>query len=690
MLKRILKKMKGLCGDDGGAAIVVVLAAMTFVIVLVSILLHLSLVNIQMKRLDREGKLNFYSAETAMSEIRAGIQAAVSEAIKEAYSGVLVSYNTLTKEEQTAAFTSSFYTHLYNGSALFTEISLGAYAYDTGTLRSYVLAPEGAEVEIGGSGVVQPAEDGIVLKGITVKYTAGGYETTVSADIKIATPVLPYMTTRVTQTAAPDYALIAKGALRQPAGAGTVGIAGNARVGGVSVAGAGNTLNVTNAQFFVSAGPVAVTGGSIFFNMNSSLWAEDIILDGAGEIHLSGDAYIRNDLNLLGSGTRAVLSGRYYGYGASMTQPDFSSAILINGRDTVLDMSGLRALLLAGRSFVDYASGPGGFVMTGESVSVKSNQLAYLVPESCLTGGVTNPLVYTADPGNEVFQSYVLLDQIVMNNKTLADYGITSTTDNIQYIRKTVGGTNLLYFCLKFTGETDAEAARRANAYFKDYYNLNGDFILKYLDIYSNGISLFSSTTKNIAAAAFSFDGYSLGPLYDATNVPPNSVAEINASYNNLCVTLSRTETGGGETSAYDYFVDGAQIAALSGPAVYAEDGTPKAVVVNGSYTIDAATPDSVHIVIASGDVAVRRNFTGLILTGGDATIYGSVTADRAAVADALGALLYYNTDLQQNAYYFLNPLRISPFNSAAHNDGGDVWNMNALVTYENWKKNAS
>jgi hypothetical protein len=252
MLKRILKKMKRLSADDGGAAVVVVLAAMTFVIVLVSILLHLSLINIQMKRLDREGKLNFYSAETAMNEIRAGIQAAVSEAIKERFSGVLVIYNTLTKKNRRLLQPTAFYPS-YSGGALFAEIAPGAYAYDTETLRSYVQAPEGAAVEICGSGVIQPAEDGIVLKGITVRFVAGGYETTVSADIKITTPLLPYMTTHVNPTAAPYYALNAGGTLRQPAARGRWYFR-NASVDACPSPN-GNTHNVTNAQFFVSAGP---------------------------------------------------------------------------------------------------------------------------------------------------------------------------------------------------------------------------------------------------------------------------------------------------------------------------------------------------------------------------------------------------------------------------------------------------
>jgi hypothetical protein len=70
-------------------------------------------------------------------------------------------------------------------------------------------------------------------------------------------------------------------------------------------------------------------------------------------------------------------------------------------------------------------------------VSAKSNQHAYLFPDSCLTGGMTNPYQYPRAriPAMHSFrQSAPELE--IMNDKTLADYGIVSTTNNIKYIPK--------------------------------------------------------------------------------------------------------------------------------------------------------------------------------------------------------------------------------------------------------------
>ena len=128
-----------------------------------------------------------------------------------------------------------------------------------------------------------------------------------------------------------------------------------------------------------------------------------------------------------GNGSYVKLAGEYYGYGAvesalnsencieygypkknqdgtysvesirtantyeKKTAAALSSAITINGKSTTLDMSGLERLLLAGKNYIaskalstSRASGNSTDVLTGESVTVKGTQLAYLVPDSLL------------------------------------------------------------------------------------------------------------------------------------------------------------------------------------------------------------------------------------------------------------------------------------------------------------------
>ena len=686
MQNRILKKIKKLRRGNAGSAIVVVLVSMTFVIVLASILMYLALVNVQMKKMEKGEKTNFYSAEAVMSEIRAGIQGSVSEAIKGAYSTVLVSYNTLSKDDQIKNFNQLFYTNLYASVVAAKPLfSADRAQYDKAVLLSFVSNTAG--VTVSGSQDVQQTTDGtgavtsVTLKGIVVRYIAGGYQTTVSSDILITTPALPYTMAKITQTPAPYYAIIAKGLLQQPAGAGTVGVAGSVYAGGLTVGGNGDIFTVTGADNFVLADSVNVNGGTLTFGANSPLWTKNIKLDLSGRITLNGDVYVANDLNLLGSGTQAVLSGRYYGYGNSLTDPNSSSAILINGRDTVLDMSSLRALMLAGRSFVDYNAGANSTVLTGESISVKPNQLAYLIPDGCLTNGVTNPYSYTGTaPAN--LQNNVSFNQpSLTSGKKLSDYGITSTA-NIQLIYKNIGTTNLVYFCMKFP------SADMANAYFKDYYGASKASVQKYLDLYSNGIVLNTGATQNMSGDGLTFDGANLGFL-NPSGVPEASIAGIAASYANLCVTLSRTDSGAAAT-AYDYYVDTAQLSAVSGIRTYSLGGVPKVIVTSGSYTIDSGTDGNVHIVIASGNVTVRRSFTGLIFAGGTVTLYSPVTASNALVQDALQALSNDDDHDGVNVYYYLYPQHISPLNVSTSTSGVNGWDLSALVTFRNWAKNAA
>jgi hypothetical protein len=115
-----------------------------------------------------------------------------------------------------------------------------------------------------------------------------------------------------------------------------------------------------------------------------------------------------------------------------------------------------------------------------------------------------------------------------MNTKTLP---ITELQHGRQYpIYPQDVGDRIFCTSLKFTGETEAEAARRANREFQDYYSLNGDFILKYLTSTQTGLP-FSAAPRKTSPAAFLLDGFSLGRL-TTRRTASNSVAEIDASYN--------------------------------------------------------------------------------------------------------------------------------------------------------------
>lgn len=683
-------KTKNLIHDSSGSTIIVVLVTMTFVVVLASILLYMSLVNMQMKKLDREGKANYYDAETAMNEIHTGIQGAVSEAISRAYTQVLINYNTTTDPAQReSTFSDEFYNTLYNYK--YKNVSLFSadgpqYTYNPDALKGYV-----SDTRTGISGsAVDSSSDGLTLKAVKVTYSAGGYTSTVTADIKITKPGAMLKPSQVTLSSLPNFAVIAKTALTEPTiTTDPVTITGNVYAGSVSISGNGNKLNIKNAASFITGGDVTVDASAVLSqSANSALWAKDIVLDSSGEIDLGGDAFISDDLNLRGDGAKAVLSGRYFGYGNSTTEAQNSSSIIVNGKHTLLDMSGLSALILAGHSFIDY---PGTEIAMGQSISVKSDQVAYLLPESCLPDGFTNP--YQTDADNYTLYSQITLDKPLYSqlNKTLRDYGINELNKEkcIQLIHKQFGNITIVYFCIQFP------TPAYANAYFADYFQHNYASIQRYLDLYSRGIFLNNPLTPNLAGGIYTFDtgintedaSDDTRNLIDATSVPASTIQEISDSYANLCVTLSKVVEGGGEASPYEYFLDTNQMDALTGTASYSKDGSVRAVVTNASeYKVsDALKLGPVNLIISSGNILVDEDFTGLIIAKGTVSLLKSVTADSASATDALQALL------ADGGNKYLNPNYFSTEDGSPEDtqNGTSPWDLNQRVTLENWKKNA-
>lgn len=681
-------KIKNLMHDKAGSTIIVVLVTMTFVVVLASILLYMSLVNMQMKKLDREGKANYYDAEAAMNEIHTGIQSAVSEAISRAYTKVLINYNNTTDEttvdaQRESTFSNEFYNTLYNYK--YKDVSLfvpdgSQYKYIPDALKGFVSDPR---TGISGS-TVQSDGDELTLKSVKVTYSAGGYTSTVTADIKITKPKTHFNASQLTLSSLPNFGIIAKTALTESTiTADPVTITGNIYAGNVFVSGNGNKLNIKNAASFITGGNVTVDASAVVsLSANTALWAKDIILDSSGEIDLSGDAFISDDLNLRGDGAKAVLSGRYFGYGNSTSEAQNSSSIIVNGKHTLLDMSGLSALILAGHSFIDYS---GTEIAMGQSVSVKSDQVAYLLPESCLPAGFTNPYQTNAD--NQTLYSQITLGE------TLSAYGINDNNKNeyITLIRKQIGNITIVYFCIKFPTPTDA------NAYFKNYFKDNYVSIQRYLDLYSKGIFINNPLTPNLAGGMYTFDtGTSTEDasddtrnMIDATSVPASTIQEISDSYANLCVTLSKAVEGGGEASPYEYILDTNQMDALTGTISYSKDGAVRAVVTNASdYKVsDALALGPVNLIISSGNILVDEDFTGLIIAKGTVDLLHSVTADSTAATEALQALLTGGGGSYLNPKYFSSGDETSE--DMQNGTASDFWDLNKLVTFENWKKNA-
>ena len=110
------------------------------------------------------------------------------------------------------------------------------------------------------------------------------------------------------------------------------------------------------------------------------------------EFRISTNTYIENDLDIRDSNTKVTLGGKYYGYKYSkdniqetLSNYDsrYSSAILLNGYNNEIKTENLLTLWLAGRAFVERSKTQNEHndIITGESIAVRSDQIAYMVPD---------------------------------------------------------------------------------------------------------------------------------------------------------------------------------------------------------------------------------------------------------------------------------------------------------------------
>ena len=300
-----------------------------------------------------------------------------------------------------------------------------------------------------------------------------------------------------------------------------------------------SSLTVKEGKLVVSKGDIAVKGPSAGFivrdvpDYGARVYAAGLNLN-SGTLSLDSRTYVANDLILTGNGSRATLTKEYYGYGSSVetgmgdgaVTPSLSSAILINGRNATVDMSGVNKLLLAGRAYIGQslstgpaASGtPGGpagaskSVLMGESIAVKGNQIAYLVPAECI-GTLDGKTLVGQNPLNGAMAATVEdyknlygaafkevdFDKPVykLDNKTLSEFGVT----DMNHIRKIYTQYNsadsenktLVYYYLVMDKDKAAE-------YFIQYYNFNAskEAIDSYFKKYATGgIILGDYTAEN-------------------------------------------------------------------------------------------------------------------------------------------------------------------------------------------------
>ena len=690
-----------------GSSIVIVIIAMAMIGILATTLLWMSYINYKIKVNDIRNKNSFYSAEMVMEQIVAGLQKEASDSVSVAYQEVLSNWDDLQSESN--RYSSFAFTYLDTLVKHLRDADKGDGYYKRDILKGYVDTTVWDHVNQtawdNGTDDTDEAKkkppvmelvngNSLLLRNVFVSYMDEDRLSIVSTDLCLDVPEIVF-----TQSGSIDelynYILIGNQGISLKESSGQVTADGSIYAGtddkgkgGITINKA-STLAINNGRYVISKGEIDVIGpgaGLIVRDVKetgSSVYAKNLDLQ-SGTISFDSKTYIANDLTLSGNGSKATLTKEYYGYGISTesgigdskTDQENSSAIIINGQNSTVNMSGVNTLMLAGRAYIgtnttkkeldqnaeavangDAAKKNEKAVLMGESITVKGGQIAYLVPTECLGvyNGETligqNPVTqdvatkiqtYKNDYGENFKEVDFTRAVSRLGGLSLSSFGVT----DMDHIRKVStqyvgGGTeskSLTYYYLVM----DAENAAK---YYQTYYRngSNKETIDQYFKKYATGGIVLGDYTSEqnsytilgnaLVSDVLSQSGVSLlASTATASNTMTMAEAyqksgEIANVYKGLTTNLS--EDGASASSFQNVFdsVIKKEIVTKNADGSETRETIQEYLIHNGTgSTMEFTTDDGLKGIITAGNYALSSVTSGasnirLIVSLGDITI---------------------------------------------------------------------
>ena len=734
--------------DNRGSSILMVILVAAGIGVMAAIALWVSLRNVQMKTTDAEIKESFYSAEGVLEQVKAGVKEKAEAAYKEAVTKDLENFAKYGNSSQTPAgavsstvsekarraedfkrnFKDTFKRSIDRGTAGEYNIKSISNLVDQSLLNSPTYPYAVVSAMNGGfsrnEGIVKDEDDKLVLKGIKVRYVSEDEQVSeIVTDITVAVPK-PDVAYGTSDLDLFEYAIIGD--------KGVEVIAGNVNIKGSVYAGFDGPLNKqafvakssTNVGLYdktlIANGTIDIAGNaSLKASPNQKIWAGNILLNG-GRAELTGASYVADDLTLSGERSSAKISGTYKGYGNDKNVAGSSSAIIINGRDSSIDMSGAKEVALAGYSYI--ATGNERLrwanvaearnnkdIKMGESIAVKGNQIAYLMPGEWIGTDSNkeskfghNPLSYDEykkllNEKDSSGKNYVLVDtkaRAYKTGKTFEDYGVTKSDLDANYTKifvqpiTGISSDGLVYFYVNLPQD---KAAR----YFNDFYAADknrAEELKKHTDYYTGTIK--SAAEANIKTVG----NYT---LYDNDLVVlPGKTSTIDGTgkfiktFRALCTNLTtKVKAGQRENEVFKNIINESVLNGYLAGVVKKEVSVNgvKAVITSGNYDYNSSSGD-VRLIVALGDVRVSKTFTGTIIARGKVTVNsaGEIKSDDSGIIKNLISepLTAGGSD------YFYKVFRDGEAFAASGStvSGNDLFadgsvDLSKLVSYSNWKK---
>ena len=784
--------------QNQGFSLFTVLIAVSFVGILGLLVLYIALSNFNMKITDLKGKDSFYTAERALEEIRTGLQEDVGNAMSKAYTQVLESYNVENRSQDSSMdrqrqseFQDCFITELMRTLRVSkTEDNI----YNMERLRRYVdLKYDGSKESLiitnpAGSAPLMKAvknvgknteNNGVLLKNLKVIYVdEKGRAAIICTDIRLLVPEVQFPTPSTLPDLMNMIVVADKGIVCEGTESTPTSINGSIYAGNLPSALAadsetsikvipGASLNVESGDKVVCKGEISVGLNSTFTSAESvNLWARGLNADSVQNVSLSGSTYFADDFTVTGKNNNVKISGNYYGYGSyesataddcvakdqyeksGLTGAALSSAIVINGKNTTLDLSDTQKLMIAGRNYIASSKVKANNrsntndVATGESLTVKGTQLAYLVPKEVL-GASGNPLTYDAYLAllNGAKDISVNWDAAVeaWGGRTLRDIGV----DSEKPVQTVFYNDGFVYFYLNFTD------AQKSADFMQMYYQNNPTVkanMDKYLSFYFGGedsgitVKDADSYLRYITNGnALSYSGADAqGNMQQATSVNPGEkILQEQVGYQNSWYALNRkmitsydllnkavkedaegtthNETDGNR-SVYDNLVNEKKMISYikdtvkddTGKYVFTasdEDGGLQAIMydngengMNQTLKISQSDADKLRLVVCTGDVEIEEGvkFQGIIMAKGTITLKAgaqleSAPLEAARVFQAQMSSYGDGTGIKPQDFFWEGDKYVLGNSSSSGKkdtlNGSETYSIADCVTYENWKK---
>lgn len=708
-----MNKKARLNKNNKGSGLVSVIVAISFLTILGSMLLIANYTLLTMKANEQQGKENYYDATTVMEEVRATMQGVTSDALKSAYSEAMPRYSQIGTEVKGVfgtKFQSSVLSWKNGGSSLFSGMSF-PYKLNTATLIEMISDKRGigenGEITITCGDVTQGTDAdsiyNVILNDLVVTYNNNGRITSLACSIELSCPDIVYALTHYTISGLPEFITVANNNLNVSM-AKSVTASGSIYAKNINMANASSlTVNsgtvICKEKFLLNNATNTSNRSVLTVNAGSGIWADTIEVGSYDAVSLLGKSFLANDLMLQGQGASATLGGDFFGFGSSSTNSLRSSSIIVNAENTSLDLRQLSSLSLSGVCFIggnqdDIVNGASSAM--GESVSAKANENAYLIPANLVrvSGAVanSNPEIkdsaVTADDTS--FNAAGTLvpweDKVRGEKRYYAGYGIKSTPKVIN--RNVAGGKKAVYFFFDF------ETTEDRNEYFRDYFTYMGTDIDSYVSV-NSGVQTIYKTLGN----AYTGTGL-VNPSTDALAL---SAYSYNRQFTSMCSDLTTNLAFSGldndalyakrdSENLYNNIVDTTKLNAQSGNGTLQfknEAGETVGIVVCGNYTVDnSAVNSKVCIVLASGNVTVDADFSGVIISGGNIILNAdniSLNCDGGEVIKAYSAMISDTQKVVDSSGNRVQvPLSYFFTDYVVTNGGGstsaDAWNIDDLV----------